>query len=111
MRILETIEDLFNPKAGTGEWKDMAACTTIDPDLFFPIKGGDNRAAKKICARCEVKIDCLSLGLYEREGVWGGLSQRERQTLRAKNRWMMDNFGNPIGGRPSRETLQKAVTR
>jgi WhiB family redox-sensing transcriptional regulator len=59
-------------------------CTQTDPELFFPEKGGSTREAKKVCANCTVRAECLSYALEndERFGIWGGLSERERRKLR-----------------------------
>jgi WhiB family redox-sensing transcriptional regulator len=65
------------------EWRDSALCAQVDPDAFFPEKGGSTRAAKEICTRCRVRIECLRFAIAndERFGVWGGLSDRERRHL------------------------------
>ncbi len=45
------------------------------------------REAKKICAGCPVKEQCLEYGLTHVEyGVWGGLTANERRTLNRKRR-------------------------
>ncbi len=66
-----------------GGWRDLALCAQVDPELFFPEKGGSFRAAKRVCAGCEVRAECLQDALDRRElfGVWGGLSERERRKL------------------------------
>jgi hypothetical protein len=52
--------------------------------LFFPTRGEDARRAKKICAGCAVRDECLEFALVsgERFGVWGGKSERERRPMR-----------------------------
>ena len=67
------------------EWQDRALCAETDPEAFFPEKGGSTRDAKRICAACEVKQECLEYALAndERFGIWGGLSERERRRLKA----------------------------
>lgn len=66
------------------EWQERALCAQTDPEAFFPEKGGSTREAKRICAGCEVKAECLEYALTqdERFGIWGGLSERERRRLR-----------------------------
>ena len=66
-----------------GDWRDRALCAQTDPDSFFPDKGESPRPAKRVCAACEVRAECLQYALDhgERFGVWGGLSERERRTL------------------------------
>jgi WhiB family redox-sensing transcriptional regulator len=66
------------------EWHERALCAQTDPEAFFPEKGGSTREAKRICSRCEVRVECLeyALGHDERFGIWGGLSERERRKLK-----------------------------
>jgi WhiB family transcriptional regulator, redox-sensing transcriptional regulator len=67
-------------------WQADALCAQTDPEAFFPEKGGSTRDAKKICASCEVRAQCLEYALKndERFGIWGGLSERERRKLRKR---------------------------
>ena len=75
------------PHAGFYErdvsWHADAPCAGIDPDLWFPEKGGTTEPAKEICAQCLVRADCLDYALDtgERFGIWGGASERERRRL------------------------------
>lgn len=64
-------------------WRDYALCAQTDPEAFFPEKGGSTREAKRVCASCEVRTECLDYALTnaERFGIWGGLSERERRRL------------------------------
>ena len=64
-------------------WHDLARCAETDPEMFFPEKGESVRPAKRVCAGCEVRAECLqdALDRGERFGVWGGLSERERRVL------------------------------
>ena len=77
--VRRPVED-DNPLA----WQTDALCAQTDPEAFFPEKGGSTRDAKKICASCEVRSECLEYALEndERFGIWGGLSERERRRLR-----------------------------
>jgi WhiB family redox-sensing transcriptional regulator len=65
-------------------WTVGALCAQTDPEAFFPEKGGTTRFAKRICAGCPVRVQCLDYAMETRErfGVWGGLSERERRALR-----------------------------
>ncbi len=62
-------------------WMLEARCLDADPEAFFPEKGGSTREAKRICATCPVRTECLEHALAndERFGIWGGLSERERR--------------------------------
>jgi WhiB family redox-sensing transcriptional regulator len=66
------------------DWQERALCAQTDPEAFFPEKGGSTREAKRICAGCEVRAECLEYALTfdERFGIWGGLSERERRKLK-----------------------------
>ena len=71
-------------------WRDDAACTHADPDLFFPIgttgaAEAQIDAAKQICHRCPARMPCLAWALDHAvsSGVWGGTTEEERRALRA----------------------------
>ncbi|WP_300342234.1 WhiB family transcriptional regulator [Nesterenkonia sp.] len=68
-------------------WQVDALCAQTDPEAFFPEKGGSTRDAKKVCAACTVKQECLDYALAndERFGIWGGLSERERRKLKKRS--------------------------
>ena len=67
-------------------WQERALCAQTDPEAFFPEKGGSTREAKRVCATCEVREECLQYALAndERFGIWGGLSERERRKLKRR---------------------------
>jgi WhiB family redox-sensing transcriptional regulator len=71
-------------------WRLWAACRKSDSELFFSPDGERGtakrrreRAAKAICACCPVREDCAAyaIGNRERYGVWGGLSEYERELI------------------------------
>ena len=72
-------------------WYHYAACQGQDPELFFPI-GTNGLAlrqlaeAKQICASCSVQSLCLEWAMLAgiEHGVWGGMSEDERRTLRRR---------------------------
>lgn len=80
---MDDATDLFPTLAEPPEWMTAALCAQIDPEMFFPEKGGSTREAKSICARCEVAAECLDYALAneERFGIFGGLSERERRRI------------------------------
>ena len=58
-------------------WNTQALCSTGNGDLtevFFSDDIGDISAAKALCARCPIMLECLEGALARREpaGVWGG---------------------------------------
>jgi WhiB family redox-sensing transcriptional regulator len=73
-------------ETGALAWQVDALCAQTDPEAFFPEKGGSTRDAKRICASCEVRSECLEYALSndERFGIWGGLSERERRKLKRR---------------------------
>lgn len=66
-------------------WRDLALCAQVDPDIFFPEKGGSVRAAKKVCEACDVQDECLEYALEHKErfGIWGGVTERNRRQMLA----------------------------
>jgi uncharacterized protein with von Willebrand factor type A (vWA) domain len=46
-----------------------ARCLDADPEAFFPEKGGSTREAKRICAACPVRDECLQYALDERRAL------------------------------------------
>lgn len=64
-------------------WRNRAACKGIDPEIFFPVSEDDAEPAKEICAVCPVRESCLehALANREREGIWGGFTERERRRI------------------------------
>ena len=69
-------------------WRQRAACRGVDPDVFFPVSDADSEEAKAVCVSCSVRQACLeySLAAREREGVWGGLTERERRRIVRQHR-------------------------
>ncbi|MET9554639.1 WhiB family transcriptional regulator [Streptomyces sp. NPDC006645] len=65
-------------------WQENALCAQTGPEFFFPAPGSSTREAKQLCGACEGRRECLEYALDndERFGVWGGLSEKERERLR-----------------------------
>lgn len=60
-------------------------CAEVDPEIFFPDKGGTPTPALKICKACSARIECLTWALeHPVQGVWGGTTERERRKLRRR---------------------------
>ena len=78
---------LFRPD-GDVSWQHKALCAQTDPEAFFPEKGGSPRDAKRVCAKCEVREQCLKWAIDhdERFGIWGGMSERERRRYKREHR-------------------------
>jgi WhiB family transcriptional regulator, redox-sensing transcriptional regulator len=74
------------------QWWSLAACSSADPELFFPVsESGLSRrqvaAARAVCARCPVREQCLhyALAAGPLHGVWGGKGEDERRLLRRRD--------------------------
>lgn len=90
---MNTMGDVISKRTGTTfapdlgfeppEWTLAAVCQSVDPEIFFPNKGESPNAAKRVCDRCPVIVECLAFATAhgERYGVYGGKSERERRAL------------------------------
>ena len=66
---------------------DRGACRDMaHMDVFFPASGDHavEASAKRICGRCEIRLQCLALALNTAhlDGIWGGLTAAERARVR-----------------------------
>jgi WhiB family transcriptional regulator, redox-sensing transcriptional regulator len=77
-------------------WLDQAACVGTDPELFFQFGDGAYTAARRVCAGCPVRTECLGKAMAEespeegesqesnrerRHGIRAGLTAHERWRL------------------------------
>ncbi len=72
-------------------WQYRAACRGEDSSWFFAPSYFEKRSekdareakAKRICAVCPVRLECLEYALRIREthGIWGGLNEMERRAV------------------------------
>jgi WhiB family redox-sensing transcriptional regulator len=77
------------------DWRDLAACASHDPDLFFPAGETGPAAhqielAKEICGGCDVAAECLEYAIESNQtaGIWAGLTEDERRPVR--RRWLAE---------------------
>lgn len=67
-------------------WISDANCRGLDAALFHPERAHQKDAsdAKKVCAGCTVRAQCLQFALEtnQEHGIWGGMSERERRRIR-----------------------------
>jgi len=84
------ISRLPGPVADLWDWQLLGACRGLDTELFFhpegergPRRSNREAAAKAVCATCPVLLRCREAALAAREpyGVWGGLSEHEREDV------------------------------
>jgi WhiB family redox-sensing transcriptional regulator len=70
-------------------WRERAECLEYPAVLFFGLDDSESPAerrsredrAKRVCAMCSVRRECLEYALSMREpyGIWGGLTELERK--------------------------------
>ena len=85
------------------DWRADALCAQVGGDMFFPetTDTSATRAAKRICADCLVRAECLNEALQadtNPPGVLGGTSKGDRRRIRAamrKANTMSINNGYP----------------
>lgn len=66
------------------DWHNDAACAETDPEIFYPERGASVTDALKICMGCSVRCECAEHAIqHEAEGVWGGLSAKQRRAIRS----------------------------
>lgn len=70
--------------AQPGDWVQHGLCRGMDTAIFFPTRGEPLDEARAVCAQCPVRAECLDYALttFQKHGVWGGLSERERRARR-----------------------------
>ena len=81
---------LPTPVAETYEWQMRGACRGMDSGFFFhpegergPARANREARAKEVCQRCPVLEQCRrhALTVHEPYGVWGGLSESDRDEI------------------------------
>lgn len=85
------ISDMFPDE----EWRQKAACSKVDPNIFFPFKHTKKTTAQAFsyCSVCEVRAECLHVGvIYGYDGIWGGSTYDQRSYLMSKNNFKRSQF-------------------
>jgi WhiB family transcriptional regulator, redox-sensing transcriptional regulator len=80
---LNDLIDLQESPVEVRDWQQHGLCRGVDPEVFFPVAEEDAWRAKEICGTCPVREKCLVASLQNREryGVWGGVTEKERQDM------------------------------
>jgi WhiB family transcriptional regulator, redox-sensing transcriptional regulator len=67
-------------------WYADAACEGAGAAVMYPATERELPAALVFCRRCDVQIECLQHALEQGEvwGVWGGLTEYERDQIRRR---------------------------
>ncbi len=74
-------------------WRSEASCadaSRASATWFYPAREWPERLAVRqarvVCAFCPVRLECTVQGLArEQPGIWGGLTQAERRTVRSRS--------------------------
>lgn len=86
----ESTDDLDMGVWPDDSWTQHGACRSYLTDIFFPHSNHpfDVAPAKAICASCPVIDQCAeyALSLPDVQGVWGGMSEKDRSRARARTR-------------------------
>ncbi len=87
---------LPTPVSEVWDWQMQGACRGMDSGYFFhpenergPARAQREAKAKQVCRRCPVIEQCRrhALAAHEPYGVWGGLSEAERdEIIRGRDR-------------------------
>jgi WhiB family redox-sensing transcriptional regulator len=98
------------PVTEVWDWQLRAACRNLGSEVFFhpdnergQARAGRDAAAKAICAACPVIRECRAHALAVKEpyGVWGGLSEDDRDEIYAETVAPGDFDGDAIEREPS----------
>jgi hypothetical protein len=76
------------------KWLGQARCREVDPELFFPTAdsaepayGAQAAVAKRVCAVCPVRGECLAWAIQHLpEGIAGGVDAHKRRGMRQAER-------------------------
>lgn len=101
-------------------WQEKGLCRSVDPMLFFHPQNerGSSRvrrdqSAKRVCASCPVRLECADYAIRAREpyGVWGGLSEDEREAIyrRLDSKYVAGPVGN--GLHLAGDVINRAISR
>ena len=95
MPALSMPQQLPGPNADFWDWQLHGACRGEASEVFYHPDGERGRAraqrenrAKAICFQCPVLSQCRehALRVAEPYGIWGGMSESERQAILRKSR-------------------------
>lgn len=70
------------PRSRPDHGDRAAACSDIEtPEIFFPDRSDPATEALSVCAGCLLVRECATYALSAREryGVWGGMTERDRE--------------------------------
>lgn len=87
MNVCKRQQEVFADDLATS-WMLGARCRDLLPAIFFPSDGAGVEIARRYCAECPVRSECLEFALEHHidHGVWGGASERERRRIARSRR-------------------------
>lgn len=81
-KAVSELLDAWSLRSQKFDWQNKANCKGSGELFFFErgYSGNKIHEAKKLCAKCRVKKDCLDFALENRMefGIWGGKTPNER---------------------------------
>jgi WhiB family redox-sensing transcriptional regulator len=93
-------DEIWALKDTDHSWHSEALCRGSSPELFFFEAGQSKRknyVVENYCKLCPVKQRCLDYALNNdiRFGVWGGLTQAERNRILSERKKPVEIVYNP----------------
>ena len=82
-------EHIINPTRE--DWPEHAVCAQVGHETWDalteahrgrPGAADDIEFARYLCTTCPLIAPCLKRGMCEAYGFWGGLTEKERETIR-----------------------------
>lgn len=85
-RLQVEFVEMLEERLANRDWLADAACRNRPVWMWFPARG-DHRTAERalrICRACIVRARCLEVTLDQRDGITGGLTEKQRRALRER---------------------------
>ena len=88
-----TAEELLDLLRGPA-WRADALCREYPDVAWFGKADRSAKAAKAVCSECLVRDECLAYAMADAtlDGIWGGLTRRERSQLRLTGSGTLDKL-------------------
>lgn len=85
--VTELLNAPPHPYDDNPDWQQAGLCWGKGTELWFPERGtplAKIRQAKAICKQCPIQQKCLDYALWhgDRQGIWGGKTEKERRNIR-----------------------------
>lgn len=85
--LLVELAEIVEERNEQAEWRADAACRGRPTWMWFPGRGDHQTLHKalQVCGSCLVREQCRAANLHQRDGVYGGMSARQRRERRAED--------------------------